>query len=1181
MYLSKLDIVGFKSFAQKTNFTFSEGLSALVGPNGCGKTNIVDAIRWVLGEKKASVLRSDVMENVIFNGTKTRKPLGMAEVVLTIENNRNLLPIEYNQVTIARRLYRSGDSEYLLNKTKCRLRDILDLFLDTGMGSDSYSVIELKMVEAILSGRVDERRAMFEEAAGIKKYKIRRKETARKLDSVRLDLERVQDIVEEVRKNVNSLSRQAAKTRRYNKLTEELKDVEIKLFMHEFDNIRNIKNTLSDDLNELNKNKIKFEFEITSEERSIGQLKEKLHTVSKDYHSSSETEKSLNNQLAYSKEKLAAKKEKLSSYDTTKSLLLTQIEETELKIKDTEFLIQKNESELEALKSQISEAEKELELKIAARDEAAAYVTQLRENTGSANEEVLELQNRLNSIKSVVDRNNSKKQSVENKIQRIHEEKNSLEEQKEELARDLDSMKGRLAELETDLSTAETELATEEERKTSLQTALDNLRDELSDKKNIISSKKASVEFLEGLVDTNESSKFLLKKENWDTELEKLLLGELVGADEEHRIAVDAALGEYAHSFVVDTKQSAFDAINALKEKVKGRASFIIKENIPEINAPKEINFEGCYGYISEIVRTDDDIRHALRGMLGNTVLVSDGKTALEIIAAGLTERAVTLTGEVVENNGYLKGGSISKKEGQSIGKKERLNKLAKEIAAIQNEIHDIETESDEIRDEINSIDINELKGKVKHAENEINSINHKINQTELKETAIEDKLSLSDINIETFQSEITEIDNENSKFVLELEELESEISTSKESYQSTLNALAKAEEELNAKDLDAKNKEIDKINISAEIRNKDNLISGLKKELESSEIKIKAKKDELDSGEEDKEQLQIETNQLIEEIAVLDKNKDETTNRTEQLEMEKDSLQEQYEQYSDMLSVKRRDMDKIKEKIHEKDVRLSELNVKLENIANKVTEDHQIDLNEVEFTPEPDFSVENAKNEVSSIKDSLSKLGNVNFMALEEFEQQSSRLEFYDKQMEDLTESEKTLQETMEEINNAAEQNFRETFIKIRENFKHLFQTLFGEEGEADIKLSTEDNPLESDIEIIAKPPYKRPHSIEMLSGGEKTLTAIALLFGIYLVKPSPFCILDEVDAPLDDNNIGKFINLIKKFSNETQFLIVTHNKGTMEAADTLYGVTMQEDGVSKVVSVKVDENEKNNSAA
>ena len=281
------------------------------------------------------------------------------------------------------------------------------------------------------------------------------------------------------------------------------------------------------------------------------------------------------------------------------------------------------------------------------------------------------------------------------------------------------------------------------------------------------------------------------------------------------------------------------------------------------------------------------------------------------------------------------------------------------------------------------------------------------------------------------------------------------------------------------------------------------------------------------------------------------------------------------------MLSVKRRDMDKIKEKIHEKDVRLSELNVKLENIANKVTEDHQIDLNEVEFTPEPDFSVENAKNEVSSIKDSLSKLGNVNFMALEEFEQQSSRLEFYDKQMEDLTESEKTLQETMEEINNAAEQNFRETFIKIRENFKHLFQTLFGEEGEADIKLSTEDNPLESDIEIIAKPPYKRPHSIEMLSGGEKTLTAIALLFGIYLVKPSPFCILDEVDAPLDDNNIGKFINLIKKFSNETQFLIVTHNKGTMEAADTLYGVTMQEDGVSKVVSVKVDENEKNNSAA
>lgn len=1174
MYLSKLDILGFKSFAQKTTFTFSEGLSALVGPNGCGKTNIVDAIRWVLGEKKASVLRSDVMENVIFNGTKHRKPLGMAEVTLTIENNKNILPIEYNEVNITRRLYRSGESEYLLNKTKCRLRDILDLFLDTGLGSDSYSVIELKMVEAILSGRFDDRRSLFEEAAGIKKYKIRRKETARKLDDVRSDLERVRDIVEEVRKNVASLSRQAAKTRRYNNLMEELRENEVKMMQYEFSNFQTSFESASAELNVFNQQKIKYEFELANDEKNISELKNKIHNLSKELQGAQENEKSINTQLSFAKEKLAAKNAKLNSFDTTKSILMNQIEENNQRIIKIETQINENNLKLESLKSNLSEAEKLLAMNIAERDDADNILKNIRTRSGSANEDVLELQNKYNSANRIIERNNSRKTQIENKILNSEKEANSLQLQKQELLQDINSLRARFAEFEIDLQNAEENFNIEQERRNSLQNNLAQLRDILSDKKNILSSRKASLAFLESLTDTGETGKYLLKNDSWSSDSEIITLGEAVGVDEEYRIAAEAALAEYSHAFVVDKQEDAQNAIDILKKNNKGKAAFIIKELIPEIAPPTEIQDDNCIGYLSEMARIDDKLRYALRAALGSTVFVNDKSAALNIIENHNSFRAVTLDGEIYESGGYRKGGSLSGKEGQIIGKKERATQLMNEISTISNDIEQTEYELEAVREEMNSIDINALKNNLKKIEAEINSYEHKINQTELKETAIDDKIKLLTSSKSGFQIEIEEINNENQKFTSQIDNLTDEINKAKEIYQTFINELSKAEEELRLKETIAKNQEIDKVNISAEIRNTANDIKNLSSELENLNIRIQAKREELETGEVGKDKLNDEINSLQNELAVLSEKKDEIANKVEYLQSEKDSIQEQFEQYSDSLNYKRKEADKIKEKIHEKEITISELKVKLENINSKANEDYHVDFHTLEFIPESDFIIDDAKHEIFEIKDKLSKLGNVNFMALEEFEQQSSRLEFYDKQMADLTESEKILNETMEEINSTAERNFLDTFSKIRDNFKNLFKTLFGSEAESDLKLVMEDNPLESDIEIIAKPPFKKPHSIEMLSGGEKTLTAIALLFGIYLVKPSPFCILDEVDAPLDDSNIGKFINLIRDFSNNTQFLIVSHNKGTMEAADTLYGVTMLEDGVSKVVSVKVDEN-------
>lgn len=1173
MYLNKLEIFGFKSFANRTVFKFAPGITAVVGPNGCGKTNVVDAIRWVLGEQKTTVLRSEVMENVIFNGTGSRKPLGLSEVSLTLENTKHILPTEYSEVVVTRRLYRDGDSNYLLNNTNCRLKDILDLFMDTGMGADSYSVIELKMVEAILSGKVDERRHLVEEAAGINKYKLRRKEATRKLSYVQNDLVRVQDIVLEIEKQVASLGRQASKTKRYNKLHIELKEIERALIVSEFRSSNKILEQLNSELAQVSIKKAESDKELHTNESFLKELEGKFHSIDEEFQRALLNESTLSNELAENNQNIAVNQEKIRNLSANINRLDNEIE---ISKRQDQVLNKKNIDDL----SSLTDLEKDLvqvedKLKITANDvnQAQDKVDIERSNLNIKRESVLNIENEIRTFEQNNIKNAQRFSSLEIKIQDSIEEIERLE---KEIIKLDDSNKNLSVEKENhilSIKTKEDELINETNLKNEYIQKIDNLKSQINELRIQQTKDKSAFEFLSSIAITDDSSKFLLNLKEWLPEKDKPLLIELIDTDDRFRIAVEASLGDYSRVFVVDNSKDAELAMSVLHKNNKGKVSFLCRESIPKISSliqPSKM-IHGVFGFVSEIVNVETDLRNALRIILANTLLVENLDIAKIAVNDGISDRAVTLNGEILERSGIIKGGGISRKEGITVGKVQRLDKLKNEIQHLTNQISKEEEQLQIILEKFNKVNPDFLAKQIRELENKLFSLNSSISQTNYKKESLQNNISLIKENISSFESDTKNLSQEslesndlvrNLKISLEKESLEfKEISSQLEEH---LNKLADKIEE-------NKKTEYNKLKIQSEI-------TALRKDIETNNSQINNHKSRIKGYiaeiEQDQFALKKCEKSLIAlnlEVERISKLISEAQSRREYLQQQKQSLEEQINNVEESLNLQRKHNEKQVTSLHQTEIKISEVNARLNSIIERSTEDGSAIIAFDTFELPDEFSIQGAKEEIQDLKSKLIALGSVNFMALEEFEEQSQRLDIYKKQLKDLVDSEKTLQETIKEINKIAEEKFLNTFSKIREHFRELFKKLFSDEGEADLKLEG-DNPLECDIEIVAKPPGKRPHSIEMLSGGEKTLTSIAFLFGIYLVKPSPFCILDEVDAPLDDANIGKFIDMIREFSANTQFLIVTHNKKTMESADTLYGITQEEEGISKIVSVKFE---------
>jgi chromosome segregation protein len=1177
MYLSNLDIIGFKSFANKTKFKFSDGITALVGPNGCGKTNIVDAIRWVLGEQKKSILRSDIMEDVIFNGTRTRKPLGMAEVILTLQNTKQILPTEYSEVTITRRLFKNGESQYLLNNTQCRLRDISDLFMDTGMGADSYSVIELKMVEAILSGKPEERRGLVEEAAGVRKYKQRRKEASRKLQNIQNDLLRITDIVSEVEKLVNSLYRQASKTRRFNKLTEELKSLEVNLLYHQFDNYNNQSITLNDVFDNIKQKKHEKSRELQEDEKSFNGLKDKLSALEDKYQQMMEKENSLNIKISTSSKDIAVTNEKISSLIAAQERIENELSENEKSNENIMDNLAKTKESMNNLKAQRQIIETELSDKQKERDELKDKVMFINNELSSKNDEIRNNENKItNNINEIENGKNTKEKllkSIEQGKKEINGHKVNLENQ----IKEIELQESKKQDYQKSIENLENTIKQSQEEKISLNTDIENLRDNITQKNNELNKKQASLDFLESLIDSDDTTKYLLKESDWIEKDKAVLLSDILEVDEEYRVGLAAALGEYSNYIVVDNKKAAENAISKLKESNKGKASFICKDMIPSVDPPDSSNHKhGVIHPVSEIVRTDEKIKNVLRIILGNTLLVKNSETAWKVTENGNVNCAVTLDGEIIRNKAFIRGGSKSPKEGLSIGKQDRINKIKSDIYTLKNVISELEKKLKDTKQKFDNIDLMDFTNQLRNLQSEKSKHDDYISRLNYNARTIEQNISVLLKNNELFQSEIANIDERKNVLENDIKTTEEKLAAFKEEQSIKSAELKNYQDKLRIKEDEYHETEIKKLRY-------DQQVISLEKDLETLNIRIteleenrSKRKKEKELNNDDIENYRSLTKELDEEIIILSKQLDEIKTNKSLIGKDISNLKEEISGLSLVINQLRKEYDKLIEEIHQQELKLNELNTKLENVVARAYEAYEIDLRNTDIVLDDSFSIDETKNEVNSIKNKLANLGNVNFMALEEYEVQNERLQFYSQQVEDLKNSEINLLETIEEINHTAQEKFNETFGYVNNHFKTLFKTLFGKDGEAELMLADGD-PLEADIEIIAKPPGKRPRSIEGLSGGEKTLTAIALLFAIYLVKPSPFCILDEVDAPLDDANIDRFINLIRDFSKDTQFLIVTHNKKTMEEADSLYGITMEEEGVSKVVSVRLTKENNN----
>lgn len=1191
MYLSKLEILGFKSFAQKTDIQFNEGVTSIVGPNGCGKTNIVDAIRWCLGEQRSSTLRSDKMENVIFNGTSNKKPMGMAEVSLTIENNKGILPTEYSEVTITRRIFRSGESEYLLNKNICRLKDITNLFMDTGIGANAYSVIELKMVETILSNKAEERRTMFEEAAGVNKYKLRRRLALKKLDEVKSDLNRVNDIVTEVEKKVNSLERQAKRAEKYNKMSSVIRQAEIDLSEREFARY-NLQKEDYKNIKESNfKEKIFIESKLSELENELKSVKEKLNEIESELklkrsEVTNQTERIYNSQniISVSKEREKSLENNVNRYKQELEELKIQLGQSrDLIIENKEIIIGINEKigEKESIKKSFEDKVSQFNIHLEEKRKALKLHSEMllekfKEITTKENE-YLNVQNALKSKNETISRLNEKIQSLTGNIAKTVGYIEELEQDK--------------TETEKKITDAENLYSKKQQERENLEKNLNSLKEKELEERSFISALRDKITFIQNLIDNLEGvskgAKALLENNSW-AKGDKTLLAHIGNSSEEYRFAIEASLKNNLNNIIVETIEDLKNGIEYLKAGDIGKASFYISINKNErkknliqyiqnflyqrkIKSLKKEN--GFLGFAKDFIETEQKWKPFFEKILSKTVLIDSLEKAFYLSSEYNLFNFVTLNGDYFDQSGVIEGGSAPRLDDSLFGRKQLLENFKNEFPRKEEELEYLRIKIEDEELKINSIDLKVLSERGRMLVNDLANIDKQISQFKYEKQKAVDEIEKARIEIQEFASEYNRLDNEKSRLhdILSLHKDEK----------------LKADEESKKMDEDFRNSEqeyvlltsgLNKLNLELErlygdLRNTENAVKRSEDSVESIVKNLSKRENDISSTLLEMETVKTILKEKLIEHDELNRAKDLLLEKENEIDSEFNTIRAIIEEKELKQDTLRNERESVSDKIHHSEIKLNELNLMIKNLLDNIKENYSVTLESKTFEDLETFEFELKLDELHSLKQQVRNLGPINLLAYSEYEEEKERFDFLNKQRNDLLESEKDIVKTIEEINNTAQSLFIDTFEKIRNHFIDIFRGLFNPGDEADLRLEDDIDPLEAKIEIIAKPKGKRPTSIELLSGGEKTLTAIALLFAIYLVKPSPFCILDEIDAPLDDANIDRFTKIIKDFSSDTQFIVVTHNKRTMEAANTLYGVTMQEEGISKLVSVRFNE--------
>ena len=1172
MKLKTLEIKGFKSFANQTIINFNEEVIGIVGPNGSGKSNIVDAIRWVLGEQKSRELRLEQMQDVIFNGTNKRKQAGIAQVTLTFENTKNLLPTAYNTVAISRLLYRSGESEYQLNGVNCRLKDITNLFLDTGIGSNSYAIIALGMVDDILDDKEDSRRKMFEQAAGVSKYKIRKREALTKLKSASEDLDRVEDLLFEIDGNLKSLEKQAKRTKKYFDLKNEYKELSIELSLLKVSVLKKQYVQVKKDIDLLQDDYRTLDFSIQKEEAALEQLK-KIHLDKEIWLS--ENQKDLNEVIS-----------NLRNLENEKKLTIQRqqfISENEKKL-DSE--ISRAEDFLSSLKEEIVEVNIELNL-----EKRVSF--RLEQELDAAQKELDEIKNNHSDAKSLMDNILLEQNKYEKSVVDLEKLKAVNQSQIDNLSRANETNQKELNQILTSMDSLSSEvdkliadelnqqafingldhkehirlekLAQLEIQKDSHNQDLIKIRRELDASKNELKLTKSMVDNLEGFP---ESIHFLTKQKEWNNKIP--LLTDIIYVDEKYRVAIENFLEPFLNYFVVADYPTALQAVDTLIKAQKGKANFFLLSSfenyipalLPQLSHKRAL----------DLIQVDEPYIKLFNYLLEGVYMVESNQSLVQLPENNLI--FLHINGQFTHRKHSLSGGSIGLFEGKKIGRKKNLVFLEESISKKEKEEERVVSIIFQIKNEISAAQALNNQKALSDEKQKLQKIIQQRMSTQSRKDGITQFVEDLRIKMENTQQQIETASGHLGKILSSLDTERSLLDKAKEKIALTDGNFRGLAERLSSVSTLFNEKNI-------QFLRQENKVEGFQRELNNKERQIIERQNTI-------AQNKITLQKSMQENDYLTANLAKFTDQIQEILTVKSSRQlniteaetQFFEERNQIVTLENlvRQQNKARQ---DKQIAVnilkesfSDTKFEISSLSQRLRIEFEVNVNDIlNIEPKGLGSIEELVPQVEKMKAKLDNYGEVNPLAIEAFDEMQERYNDILTQKNDILDAKLSLEKTLNEIEQTATVRFLEAFTQVRTHFIEVFRSLFTDDDNCDLILVDPNNPLDSKIEIIAKPKGKKPQSISQLSGGEKTLTAIALLFSLYLLKPAPFCIFDEVDAPLDDTNISKFNKIIKKFSGESQFIIVTHNKLTMASVQTIYGVYMEEQGVSGIAAVDLRE--------
>jgi chromosome segregation protein len=1193
MKLKKIELFGFKSFAERTKIKFEPGVTAIVGPNGCGKSNVADSIKWVLGEQRPTALRGTSMGDVIFNGTNQRDPINIAEVSLTLSNDTKTLPIDYDEVTVTRRLHRSGESEYLLNKTRVRLKDIQDLFHGTGVGTVSYSLIEQGKMDLVLSTKPDDRRFIFEEAAGITKYKSKKQEALRKLEHTETNLQRANDVINEVNRQIKSIERQARKAERYKEEFDKLKDLEIKNGYRKYLDLKN-QNSSADtqrqDLkgkeNSLSTSIREMDVRVEDERKTLGELEEKLsRNHSKKVEVNSTIEKNIS-KIELNKERCLELESRINflkgqnaSLEEKLSKLNGQIKEAKEELEGIESSTTQKNEELHSYEARLKALNEDIDLKNRQIREGKGELIDLVANETKNNNELAEIKANLQNINSRLRRLNIDKEDTLKEKEVLDEKKASLEAKHKNIAENLENLKQEKIQHQESLA---------QDKET-----FKLLKEEIGELEHIMTSLKSKLDFLKDLKEryegySNAVKALLVKARAQELPFRGIndSLANLIKVRNGFEICADAAISHYAQDIVIESSEDLKDALKYIDDNNLGRVNFLLLDEINSLQVDiNEAISQRTLGPLANFIETHDKYSKIIK-YLAKDVYVMENETQAKVLLDEIMPpahvRFITKDGQIFSRARISGGFSHLSEETSLIGRDAKINNLQQDL--------NLKISETQQKKKL----VTEKEEAIRILEDKVKSLEEIIHQEEIKRANLESEKSTVASDLRKFEDEVMLIDSEKDEAAEERDnlsrrqaEVEEEVARIKERSQS-LNSLISENESVIEKDNQSiQNILVNLTQLRTELASIDKLYSNkadtcgvIERSIDEATKDLENNKSERSNSTAKIEELTKETSRLTEDNETLSRSLSEVESQLESISRKRNDILNALREHNISLRKKQEELNNLRNNLHTYEVKNTESSLKIENLTDRIYNAYQVRLSEVNPQIDDITNWQQIENEIEQLRNKVERMGPVNLVAIDEHQELRDRFEFLSHQRQDLEDAKDSLHKAIQKINRTTTTMFKETFEQIKVTFEEFFKLLFGG-GSAKLYLVDERHVLESGIEIIARPPGKKLQNISLMSGGEKALCAVALLFAVFKVKPSPFCVLDEIDAPLDESNVVRFTRVLSEFIKTSQFIIITHNKRTINMADVMYGVTMEESGVSKIVSVKFSDSENSEPAA